>query len=158
MIRDTLTPLRSKREASRAEQTGTLHKMEAQEGGQPAGSATNPLNDDAAPRAEPCEELELGDERAWVALAPAGVANEDPNRPGCFVITSPYVCSKPTAPATAHGGDMYGCADGHWVLGVAHDGQDLPPTLVRNIAALSAPNRFDSSRLSRPSACFLTSS
>ncbi len=25
------------------------------------------------------------------------------------------------------------------VLGMAHDGQDLPPTLVRNIAALSAP-------------------
>ena len=64
---------------------------------------------------------------------------EDPNRPGCYFVQRPYVCSKPAAPATAHGGDMYGCADGHWVLGVAHDGQDLPPTLVRNIAALSAP-------------------
>eukprot|EP01045_Picozoa_sp_COSAG04_P039003 COSAG04_NODE_10719_length_757_cov_1.092705_2_plen_105_part_01 len=45
-------------------------QMEAQQEGQPAGAVANPLNDDgAAPRAEPREELEVGDERAWVALS-----------------------------------------------------------------------------------------
>ena len=58
--------------------------------------------------------------------------------------------AKPAAPAIANGGDMYGCADGHWVLGVAHDGQDLPPTLVRNLAAHSPPVSSASAATKRP--------
>ena len=49
---------------------------------------------------------------------------------GCYFVQRPYVCSKPAAPAIANGGDMFGCADGHWVMGVAHHSDELPPPLV----------------------------
>lgn len=42
-----------------------------------------------------------------------------------------FVCSKPAAPMAALGGSMYGCVDGHWVMGQAHSSTDLPPTIVR---------------------------
>ena len=46
---------------------------------------------------------------------PDGVAGKEkvPASPGCFVNCGPFVCSKPAAPATAKGGRMHGCLNGH---------------------------------------------
>ena len=50
-------------------------------------------------------------------------------------IAAPYVCAKkPRGAATASGGDMLGCVDGHWVLGTCYKQPRsmgrLPPTIV----------------------------
>ena len=60
-----------------------------------------------------------------------GGEGEVPGQPGCYPHHLPFVCSKPAAPIAAHGGSMYGCVDGHWVMGMAHSSNDLPPTAVR---------------------------
>jgi hypothetical protein len=31
----------------------------------------------------------------------------------------------------AHGGLMYGCKNGGWMMGTAHNNLNLPPTIVR---------------------------
>ena len=46
----------------------------------------------------------------------------------------PYICVKPAAPQVASGGDMLGCADGHWVLGTAYRQSVSMPALPRTIA------------------------
>ena len=33
--------------------------------------------------------------------------------------------------AIAHGGAMYGCKNGGWMMGTAHSDPNLPPTIVR---------------------------
>lgn len=45
---------------------------------------------------------------------------------------------------------MFGCADGHWILGVAHHSRDLPPTLVRNLVDSHASMTFDSEGVTSP--------
>eukprot|EP01048_Picozoa_sp_COSAG05_P015171 COSAG05_NODE_1798_length_4039_cov_7.678086_4_plen_699_part_00 len=51
--------------------------------------------------------------------------------PSCEPTQHYYVCSKPATPNVADGGTMYGCVDGHWVMGYAHNNSDvLPPTTV----------------------------
>lgn len=49
----------------------------------------------------------------------------------CVEFRLPYICSKPSIPAAAHGGLMHGCKNGAWMLGTAHNNPDLPPTIVR---------------------------
>ena len=54
--------------------------------------------------------------------------------------------------AAANGGPMYGCIDGHWVMGAAHNGTALPPTAVRPQQSVShrpqlAPYRHVTSHL-----------
>jgi hypothetical protein len=49
----------------------------------------------------------------------------------CVPIRLPYICSKPSTPAAAHGGLMHGCKNGGWMMGTAHSNPDLPPTIVR---------------------------
>jgi hypothetical protein len=51
--------------------------------------------------------------------------------PGCFEHIRPFVCSKPAAPPHANGGHMYGCINGHWIQGVPHRSDVLPPTVLR---------------------------
>ena len=49
----------------------------------------------------------------------------------CVEFVLPYICSKPSTPSTAHGGLMYGCKNGGWMMGTAHSDPNLPPTIVR---------------------------
>ena len=46
----------------------------------------------------------------------------------------PYICAKKATPVAASGGDMLGCADGHWVMGTPYKQIDslsyLPRTIV----------------------------
>eukprot|EP01046_Picozoa_sp_COSAG06_P050408 COSAG06_NODE_7977_length_2313_cov_6.997098_1_plen_700_part_10 len=51
--------------------------------------------------------------------------------PTCEPTAHYFVCSKPAAQMAASGGSMYGCVDGHWVVGMAHSSTGLPPTAVR---------------------------
>jgi hypothetical protein len=55
-----------------------------------------------------------------------------PHAPGCFEHIRPFICSKPAAPPHANGGRMYGCINGHWLQGVPHHSDALPPTVVRS--------------------------
>ena len=49
----------------------------------------------------------------------------------------PYICAKEATPVFASGGDMLGCAGGHWVMGTPYKQVDslsyLPPTIVYGI-------------------------
>ena len=51
----------------------------------------------------------------------------------------PYtcICAKKASPIVANGGDMLGCANGHWVMGTLYTQVDsrsyLPPTIVYGI-------------------------
>jgi hypothetical protein len=49
----------------------------------------------------------------------------------CIEFRLPYICSKPSNPTTMHGGLMHGCKNGGWMVGIAHNNSDLPPTIVR---------------------------
>ena len=113
------------------------------QGGQPNNHKNGPDECAAAEAGQDCTNISpLG----WIdteceakGLLQGAWVHEDPDRPGCYLTWLPYACSKPAAPAIANGGDMYGCADGHWVLGVAHRSAELPPTLVRRRAFDDAP-------------------